>query len=226
MKKTTYIISAVLMLLVASCSKVDIYDVPAETLNGTLADAAGNPFISEQPNGFKIKLIEQGSTTPRDFWGMADGKFNNTKIFKGSYKIVPTDGAFFPVDTVQQEINGVTTINFQITPYLTINAFIIQNGPDLKATYRIRQATGAGKIKNARLLVNKWNPNVGMNYSDKSIMRELSSVSDANIVQTDYTDQISGYLQSGVTYYARVAVLSDNSMGKYNFSAVQKIIVP
>ena len=225
MKKTTYFISLILLLFVASC-KLDNYTTPQETLKGTLADSDGNPYITEEPNGFKIRMIEQGSPTPRDFWGMADGKFNNTKIFRGKYKIVPTDGAFFPVDTLKQEISGITIINFKITPYLTINASIVQNGSDLKATYTIKQALGTGKIKNARLLVNKWNPNIGMNYSDKSMMRDLSGVSDATIVQTEYTDQIVGYLESGVTYYARVAVFADNPIGKYNFSTVQKIVVP
>ncbi len=120
----------------------------------------------------------------------------------------------------------MTTLNFEITPYLTIDATIVQNGPNLKATYKIKQAPGAGKIRNARLLVNKWNPNVGMNYNDKGILRDLSNIPDATIVQTEYTDQIVDYLESGVTYYARVAVLANNALGRYNFSAVHKIVVP
>ena len=228
MKKLQYFISAVLLLLVSSCdlNQLDNYDLPGETLKGSLTDAAGNPFLTEEPNGFQIRLIEKGSPTPRDFWGMPDGKFNNTKIFRATYKIVPTNGAFFPVDTVQQEIKGVTTLNFTITPYLTVNASIVQSGSDLKATYTIKSAVGAGKIQNARLLVNKWDPNVGMNYSDKSIVRTLSGVTDAIINQTEYTDQITGYLVSGVTYYARVAVYATNASGRYNFSTVQKIVVP
>lgn len=223
MRPINYFI-AIAVCLAASCSKTDTYVQPNETLIGVLQDKNGNSYISEEPNGFKIRLIEQGSTTPREFWGMADGRFNNTKIFKAVYKIVPSDGAFFPVDTIVHEISGVTTINFQITPFLTIDAAFTLDDTTLKATYKITQAPGAGKIRNARLLVNKWNPNVGMNYSDMSIARDLSAISDATITQTDYTDQAA--LQRGVTYYARVAVLSDNSLGKYNFSSVQKIVVP
>ncbi|MDP3445689.1 MAG: DUF3823 domain-containing protein, partial [Ignavibacteria bacterium] len=100
------------------------------------------------------------------------------------------------------------------------------NGTNLKATYTIQSAVGAGKIQSARLLVNKWDPNVGMNYSDKNVIRDLKTIPDATIVQTEYTDEIPGYLQSGVTYYARVAVLANNSIGRYNFSTVQKIVVP
>ncbi len=227
MKNITYLFSAIILLFVSSCQKLDTYDLPNETLKGKLTDASGNPFITEQPNGFQIRIIEDGSTQPRDFWGMADGQFNNTKIFKGNYKILPINGAFFPIkDTVKTEISGITTVDFKITPYLTVNASVVANGKNLVATYRINQAIGAGKISAARLLITKWNPNPGMNYSDKSILRDLSGVLDATIVQTDYVDQITGYVESGVTYYARVAVLSNNSLGKYNFSAVQKIVVP
>jgi hypothetical protein len=58
------------------------------------------------------------------------------------------------------------------------------------------------------------------------VVRDLSNITDETIVVTDYTDVITGYLESGVTYYARVAVLSTNSLGKYNFSTVQKVVVP
>ncbi|RYY35723.1 MAG: DUF3823 domain-containing protein [Sphingobacteriaceae bacterium] len=225
MKRAIYFTSLILLFLTA-CSKTDTYDLPNETLIGVLEDADGNPYITEQPNGFQIKIIENGSTTPREFWGMADGKFNNTKIFKGTYKIVPVNGAFFPVDTVTREISGVTNLNFTITPYLKIDAAISQYGPDLKAVYKISQAPGAGKITNVRILINKWNPAVGMNFSDKSVTRDLSGTPDATVVQTEYTDMVTDYLESGVTYYARVAVLSENSLGKYNFSTVSKIVVP
>lgn len=227
MKKITYCILSVLWLM-TSCElfELDAYDAPAETLQGSLKDAEGNSFITEQPNGFKIRIMEEGSSTPRDFWGKTDGTFLNTKIFKGTYKIVPTDGAFFPVDTVTSEIAGITTLDFEVIPFLKVDATITAVGEDLRATYSIEQALGAGKIRNARLLVSKWNPNVGMNYSDKSVVRDLSGVPDATIVQTEYTDEIIGYLESGVIYYARVAVLANNSIGKYNFSPVQKIVVP
>lgn len=220
--------SAILVVLVASCEllEVDTYSTPDATLKGSLKDASGNPFITQQPNGFKIRLIEEGSSQPRDFWGKPDGTFFNSKIFEGTYKIVPTEGAFFSVDTVRMEISGTTTIDFEITPYLTINASIAAEGSNLKATYTIEKAPGTGKIQNSRLLVNKWNPNVGMNYSDENTVRDLSNTSDATIVQTEYIDQIDDYLESGVTYYARIAVLADNPAGKYNFSAVQEIIVP
>ncbi len=225
MKNIAYFLSLILLFFVGSCN-IDNYDLPGETLQGKLTDAAGNPYITEQPNGFQIRMIEIGSPQPRDFQGKPDGTFLNTKIFKGSYKILPINGAFFPVtDTIKTEISGVTTVDFRITPYASVTASFTVNGKDLVATYRIKKDAAAGKISAARVLVNKWDPNLGMNYSDKSMVRTLSAIPDATILATDYTDQITGYLESGVTYYARIAVLATNSLGKYNFSIVHKIVV-
>ena len=224
--KFIYFSGLIFLLFIASCG-IDNYELPAETLQGRLTDAAGNPYITEQPNGFQIRLYETGSPQPRDFWGKPDGTFMNTKIFKGEYKILPINGAFFPIiDTVKTTISGITTVDFKITPYATVTATFKANGKDLTATYRIKKDPAAGKISAARVLVNRWNPNLGMNYSDKSMVRTLSSVTDETIMATDYTDVITGYLESGVTYYARVAVLATNSLGKYNFSVVHKIVVP
>lgn len=224
MKNIIYLIALLFTILMSSC-EIDNYDLPDATLKGALTDDSGNPFITEQPNGFQIRIIENGSSQPRDFWGKPDGTFLNTKIFKGSYKVVPKNGAFFPLDTIKTEISGVTTTNFKITPFLTIDASITNVGSTLKATFTIKKALGAGKIQEARLFVNKWNPNVGMNYNDKNVVLGLSGIDDETIVQREQTIQMPAYIESGVTYYARIAVLSANLLGKYNFSKVVKIVV-
>ena len=224
MKKIAFLICFILPLFLVSC-ELDTYDLPGETLEGKLVDPEGNPLITEQPNGFKIRMYEEGSTTPYDFWGKPDGTFRNTKIFKAKYKIVPVDGAFFPVDTVEKVIKGKVNLVFEVTPFVTIDATITQSGANLVASYKIKKAPGAGKIQNARLLISKWNPNVGMNYNDKEVLRDLTGTDDAAIQLATYTDTAVDYLESGVTYYARVAVLSANTAGRYNFSPVTEIVV-
>ena len=224
MKKILYLISALALLV--SCT-VDTYDVPSETLCGQLLLEDGTPLITEQPNGFRIKLNEivdgKIADIPQYFWGKADGTFNNSKIFKGDYIVQPVEGPFFEVDPVEVSISGKTELTFEVTPYLTIMADITNSGPDLVARYRIRKAPGAGKIATARLLVSKWNPNVGMNHIDFEQVRSLSEVDDDVIVGTTYTDKILDCLEVGVTYYARIAALSVNTSGRYNLSEVVKI---
>lgn len=224
--KKTIIALCILAVAVVSCT-VDTYNLPSETLTGKVVCADGTPFITEQPNGFRIRLDEvvDGKITnfPQYFWGKPDGTFRNTKIFKGTYVVQPVEGAFLPVDPVEVEISGETELTFEVTPNITINAAITTSGPDIIAKYRLTKAPGAGKITTARLLVSKWNPNVGMNRLDREAVRDLSGVKDEAIVTTTYTDSVLDCLEPGVTYYVRVAALASNTSGRYNFSEVVKI---
>lgn len=211
-----------------SC-EIDTYEAPAETLRGRLICSDGNDFQSEQPNGFKIRLNEivdgKVANLPQDFWGKPDGTFNNTKIFKGTYVVQPIEGAFFTVEPVEIRISGTTEVNFEVTPYLNVIADVKAKGPDLVAKYRVEQARGAGKITTARVLLSKWNPNVGMNRIDYEKTRDLRKMNDSDITSTSFTDTIQDCLEPGVTYYARIAVLAANAAGRYNFSEVFKIVI-
>ncbi len=224
--KVRYILFLIVIGLIFSACSLDNYDLPQESIQGKLIDKNGDAFISEQPNGFKIQLYEGDSPEKFSFWGKADGTYKNTKIFKGTYSIQPIEGAFFPIEPKTLTIKGNSTVDFEVVPFLYITATIINSNSDVKATYRITQSPGAGKIKMARLLVSKWNPNVGMNYLDYETTRALDGTSDTAITGTDYVDYVKGILVSGVTYYARVAVLAENTSGRYNFSPVVKIVVP
>ena len=132
--KKTIIALCILAVAVVSC-KVDTYNLPSETLTGKVVCADGTPFITEQPNGFRIRLDEvvDGKITnfPQYFWGKPDGTFRNTKIFKGTYVVQPVEGAFLPVDPVEVEISGETELTFEVTPNITINAAITTSGPDI-----------------------------------------------------------------------------------------------
>jgi len=228
MNRTIYSIlaAAATILGVASC-KPDTYSLPDGTLHGKLICPDGSTLITEQPNGFRIRLNEivdgSISTLPQDFWGKADGTFNNTRIFKGNYIVQPIEGAFLTVDPVEVEIGSDTEIDFYVTPLCTINADISNSGADLIARYRIEKDPSAGKIIRARVLVSKWNPNVGMNHMDYENVRELSAIDDATVQKTTYTDSILDILEAGVTYYVRIAALCENNSGRYNLSEVVKL---
>ena len=219
MRKIILLFGALALL---SACQPDTYPLPSETLTGKLILEDGSPLLTEQPNGFRIKLNEivGGKITdmPQYFWGKADGTFNNTRIFKGEYIVQPVEGAFFPVDPVEIVISGRTELTFEVTPFLNIMADVANSGADLVVRYRIRKAPGAGKITMARVLVSKWNPNVGMNRIDTEVTRDLSGTDDDTIGKTTYTDRILDFLEDGVTYYVRVAALSTNTSGRYNFS--------
>ncbi|MBX3255913.1 MAG: DUF3823 domain-containing protein [Chitinophagaceae bacterium] len=138
MKKIVYyIVSSIMIAGVFSCTKIDNYPEPKETLRGTVVDAAtGEPVLTDQGSeGTRVRMWELSWTaaTPEnlDFFCMKEGVFQNTKVFKGNYNI-RVDGAFIPIvrlnadgDTLANEsktldISGVTETEFRVQPFLKL----------------------------------------------------------------------------------------------------------
>lgn len=120
-----------------SCTKIDNYPEPKETLKGTVVDAAtGEPVLTDQGSeGTRVRMRELSWTASApeslDFFCMKEGKFQNTKVFKGNYN-VRVDGAFIPLirvnadgDTLIDEsktidISGITEVEFKVQPFLKL----------------------------------------------------------------------------------------------------------
>lgn len=230
MKKIDYLFCAFLSVIcLSSCDKVDNYDAPAETITGRVIDeVTGEPLISEQPNGYRIKLSEiswKENPEPEYFWGRADGTFTNTKLFAGTYEISPVEGAFFPVEPQKVEVKGSVNVDFKVTPYLSVTASEIKrtNTETLEVTYTITRSKVGDKILDSRIFVST-NPNVGTNIitSDLSPLKDLKEVADTEILKTTYKETIKG-LQSGKTYYVRVGARTDNTSKRYNFTKITEL---
>lgn len=215
-------------LLLASCSKnVDNYPAPDAGIQGSLTDGqSGNPFQSEEPNGFRIRLIAEAykDATPIDFWGKPDGTFENTKVFSGDYKVIPIEGAFFPVDTQEVSIAGLKQIDFKVTPFLTVTASATAHASSIVTQYKISRTRIEGKISTCKSLVSV-HPAISNTVFDKAITHDLSEIDDDTILDTTFRDSVPD-LKSGQTYYVRIAVYANNPLNKYNYSPVIKIAVP
>jgi hypothetical protein len=229
MKKINLLLCLFIATIAISCEKLDNYDAPNETLTGRVIDqTTGEPIISEQPNGFRIKLLETSwsdNPQPEYFWGKADGTFNNTKIFAGTYSVSPVEGAFFDVDPQQVEIKGSVDIEFKVTPYLTVNATEIKkiDAETLEVSYTISRTKVGDKIIDARVFVST-NPNVGTNIIDSNLspLRDLQNISDNEILNTTYKETIKG-LKSGKKYYVRVGARTNNASKRYNFTKITEV---
>lgn len=138
MKKCfNYIFSLIMLSGAFSCTKIDNYPEPKETLKGTVVDAAtGEPVLTDQGSeGTRVRMRELSWTASApeniDFFCMKEGIFQNTKVFKGNYN-VRVDGAFIPLvrvnvdgDTLVDEsktldISGITEIEFKVQPFLKL----------------------------------------------------------------------------------------------------------
>lgn len=216
----------IVIVLFASCNGIDNYDEPDGAVYGALTDEITNEnFQSEQPNGFNIKLFEKGSemNSPITFWGKPDGTFKNAWIFQNEYQVVPTEGAFFPVDTVVVQVREETEVNFTVTPFLAVTNVSIQpSAGKVTASYEIARSRAADKIIERKTLVSEI-PTVNNVVYNFKAETDLSGTSDEDILSTGFTDEVE--VPAGI-YYVRVAVATDNALKRYNYSKVFEVEVP
>lgn len=72
--------------------------------------------------GIRIRLMEYSwsdNPVPYDFFAKRDGTFNNTKIFKGTYGIIP-EGPFVPLPEEIIDLEGVVKKNYFVEPLLRV----------------------------------------------------------------------------------------------------------
>lgn len=145
----------------SSCSlfELDNYEEPKETIQGEVVDVeTGEPVLTDQGSeGIRVTLTELswGDNVDRNpwFYAMPDGKFQNTKVFRGTYN-VRIDGPFIPLvreddrgvpladETQTVDIAGVTKVKFEVQPFLKVEWVedpIIVNGK-VRAKVRVTRA--------------------------------------------------------------------------------------
>lgn len=239
MKKLIYNLSACCILFImGSCMEIDNYDGPKETFRGKLIDATTNEaFLCEQ-GLINLRLEElswSDTPDPQSIPSKPDGTFNDSKLFKGHYRVFPYEGPFWTTDTIEVDIKGVTERDFTLTPYLKIT----------NVEYKVEGTTLTYKCKiNAPLTENKGKrlPRIldlrafinitpfvgnGSNIGDFSNESEVKIESDWSdeIGETVYTGKISNLL-SGRTFYVRMGARVDDSFRRYNYSEIVEIKIP
>lgn len=217
----------VVSLSITSCSK-DNYKAPDAGIKGEVIDVTTNePIQTEQPNGVKIRLLEVSygdDVTPIDFWCKSDGTFENSNLFADKYEVVPIEGAFFPADTAAVDVSGTTTVDFKVTPFLTVKATATPATGSVITNYTISRTQAGGKITACKTLVS-FTPSVSNTINEFSVVHDLSAVPDDSVLNHPYTDTVRG-LTSGETYYVRVGAIAANANNKYNYSKIFTVTVP
>ena len=184
------------------------------------------PVESEQPNGFRIQLLDQGyqSVQPINFWGKADGTFENTTLFSGKYKVLPIEGAFVQPDTQTVDIAGSTKVDFSVVPYLRISIPVVEKAANkVSVQYSLSRSVVTTKIAERKLLVSS-SPTVNNTTNNRSIVTDLSQIADDKLLNVTFTDVLTD-LQPG-TYYVRVAARTSNALNRYNYLSTIQISIP
>ena len=229
--KKILILNVILGVLLLYSCKLDNYSEPDKILDGKVVDkVTGENLQTRQPDGIKIRLIETGYTSPQpyDFWAKSDGTFRNTRLFAANYKVVAIEGAFetSSVDTLTIDFSSNQTIIFQVEPFVRLKTVIISTSVGkISATYNVERTTSTKKLSKCLLICHEseilHETTVGVK---KSVENALDFMTDAEIAAKSFADEITG-LKAG-TYYARVAILATNSLNRYNYSPIIKVVVP
>ena len=128
MKKIIYYFWTLAAIFIFTSCGNDNYDAPAETFQGAFIDKDTNEPIQTaastaiEHGGIRIRLMEYSwsdNPVPYDFFAKRDGTFNNTKIFKGTYGIIP-EGPFVPLPEEIIDLEGVVKKNYFVEPLLRV----------------------------------------------------------------------------------------------------------
>jgi hypothetical protein len=220
--------------LLSACGEIDNYEFPNGGIYGKVTDLMTNEGIqTEQPNGFNVKLFEKGYklNAPITTSGKVDGTYENTLIFQNEYKVLPVEGAFFPItDTVVVQVGAKTEVNFSVMPYVAVTNVTVTPGANkVTVVYNIARNQVGGKISTRKSLLSKV-PTCSNAVNNLNVSTSTTAITDVTLLATTFTDVINGTtafpLVSGKTYWVRVGVLATNTLNRYNYSKIFQITMP
>lgn len=225
--KCKSLILLISVIIFASC-EVDNYPEPNAVFSGEITDIkTGETIQTRQPDGIKIRLIQQGydNPVPFDFWAKSDGTFRNTKLFGGTYDVTIMEGPFHGSVTKTVVLEGGKEVEetFQVEPYIRIkDVNILVDGSAIIGTYKLSMGEGTTQIKHSRLICHV-SPILHKNTDNlkSSIVNDLSDKTAAEIEVMTFTDQITNLTKG--TWYVRVAAESNNVLGRNNYSPIFKV---
>jgi hypothetical protein len=235
MKQMIKMLLGITIIASSACTKTDNYEEPNASFQGNLvASTGGNLLTSQGSSQIRLEQISWSATpSPQEIPSKFDGTFMDTKLFKGTYKVIPKGGAFWPVkDTLTIEIGKDTKHDFNVTPYIVIRNFkATLTGTTLNLKYNLDAPVTAGmpSVLETQPYVNTTKL-VGAgasirDFSDlykKGINKEWANMTDADkAISIDIPDMLPGRI-----FFVRVGVSLNDSYRSSNFSEIVEIDVP
>jgi hypothetical protein len=255
MKKIVYLmVTYMVIITMISCVKKDNYVAPDQILKGTVIDnSTGQPLQAEQgSSSFQIRAFETSwnngvGVTAQNFNVHTDGTFENDKVFKGTYRLFPTDGAFVPivftdatgtaVDNGSKTIDvksGTTNVTFNVDPFLKVEWIgdPVING-DKSVTVQCRFTRGTTdptrqfNVTDAYLFVNET-AFVGNNSFNNLLSTQATYTgTTGNALLGTTITLTTKVLSSDRTFYLRVgARTADNVNKRYNYNVAKPVHIP
>lgn len=241
--KRLHIILALTLLFATSCMETDNYDGPDARVCGKVIDkTTGENIIAEQ-GGFAIRVWEKSwsdQPVPQDLQVKQDGTYNDSKMFSGTYDMLPNNGPFWPADTIKAvNIKGTVEQNFEVIPYLHVADVTSRlEGSLLYMSCRLQAPVTEGlpMVKEIRPFVS-LTQYCGVNNRINEYFKDEFRV----VINQNWWDGVGdmatgeGYqtynlppltLKSGRTYYVRIGANVQSPSEAYNYSPVIEVKVP
>ena len=237
-----YSVLGVSLLSVTSCYKIDNFDAPDVRVHGRVIDSyTGENLLTSQGDwGIRIweRSWEASEPTNQNLPVKQDGSYNNSKLFAGTYDMLPYGGPFWPItDTVKNVVfDGVTQQDFTVTPYLQLTDFeATLNGLELTLQCRINAPIRTGlpnlvELKPFLSLTTFSGESNYINipqYNDERIQFNRSWEEEVGDAETSNVYTVGPLpVKAGYTYYVRLGANVNDANRKYNYTEIVKVDVP
>jgi len=261
MKKILFLMGVVLISF-SSCFELDNWEEPDCIWRGTVIDSYTNePLLSSQ-NDWQIRIwerswtgLEGGASNFQDLRIKQDGTYQNTKLFAGTYDMLPYNGPFWPMDTIKNlELKKALEHNFTVIPYIQIVDYkaelisqdakyyvkmsfkvkaplLEKDGKVLPRLYEMRPFLSltpyCGNGADSSIGVPEYNDYVRIRPANNSQNSWATLISNGAGDNTTPTYEF-GLMQvkKGYTYYVRAGASVDDTYRRHVYSPIVKIEVP
>jgi len=259
MKSLLNSIAIVICMVFAASCEIDNYDAPDATIQGTFYDHNGLPLqLNHGSEYIRMREISWAKDTNtftgnRNLKVMLDGTYRNTKQFAGKYRMFPYQGNFYPYwaadDPVKDgddagelvKISGVTTQDFHVTPYLTIDwvdppMLTPDNYIECSVRFKRNQKDGyeMPDLREARMQVSRTvNPSGGNDGDMFPTPMVLTNDMEGKVIRLRTARAVKW---TGIDYWIRITMNCQTAagkpetnypgMGQVNCSTIEKIFVP
>ena len=250
-----YILSALFCIIAFAGCEMDNYTAADCTVQGKFTDHTGQPLqINHGASIIRMREISWANDDPdvhianRSIVVQQDATYRNTKIFKGTYRMLPNSGGFYPYDDDFPqneddagdivEVNGTVTKDFSVTPYLTIEWVkkpTIDSDGRLSCSVKFTRNQKTGyempNVYRGSLVVSKVE-NAGSGDGDLFPTQTNLSNSQEGVEITFRTAIPLKY--TGIRYRVRVSMNCQQAssasnypgMGASNYTTIEDIFVP
>ncbi|MDR0540974.1 MAG: DUF3823 domain-containing protein [Dysgonamonadaceae bacterium] len=244
MKNILRISLVIVSIICFYACELDNYEGPNAQISGRILDHNGNLLRTEPgASNMRIEMYELSwangdssvAVTPNYLNVKIDGTYNNSKVFAGTYKIRPVEGAFYPYkdggDTIV--INGKTVKDFIVTPYLNVD-WVEEphfNPADscIEASFKFTRNSHPdvfmSDVLDAGLFISS-NQYVGNNnyYSDiVSGKTTLNNALEGETITVKTARKVKYY---NTDVYVRVGACCADTYKKYNYTTIVKVHIP